>query len=150
MYICIIRHGEANSSIIDRKQGLSHVGMEQARKIGKFIGSKQPNLREIWHSPKLRAKETAVIIRERLGKSLPLVENSGLLPHGDVMSIASELEVLKRNIIIVSHLPFVAELAEYILKSSFQGFVKGFPPCGAVLIDLSSPESPGLVWFTEP
>ena len=73
-----MRHGESTSDIEDRFGGdyddhLTEKGKEQAEKLAEKLLNKEIEI--IFSSPKLRAKETAEILRESLGCNLEIVDN---------------------------------------------------------------------------
>lgn len=71
----------------------------------------------VWHSPFLRARQTA----ERVAAALSvtsLVEQEGLTPYGSASRVADELFATSaRRMLIVSHLPLLPELCAALLDA---------------------------------
>lgn len=76
--IFLIRHGETTGDIEDRFGGdyddhLTDKGIRQARELSRFLESKSIEI--VFHSPRLRAKETAKIVGENLKIPLRVVND---------------------------------------------------------------------------
>jgi phosphohistidine phosphatase SixA len=85
----------------------------------------------VWHSPKTRAVETTRIFLEASGNSDAVCEETqGLKPEADVEGMLRDLEDFKgTSLLLVTHLPFVAELAHALLDGQANGD-HAFPTAG--------------------
>lgn len=119
MPLYLVRHAHAVSEDEDRKRPLSERGRAQTRTLASFFGKNQLfNPAHVWHSPLLRARETAEILLNSLGSEAPLVETSGLLPEDDPLEIANRLQAFNMavNVAIVGHQPYLGALATFLLR----------------------------------
>ena len=67
MKLYLIQHGEAKSKEEDSERPLNETGIENSKKVSNFISRMDLDISEVWHSTKLRAKETAMIFAGNLG-----------------------------------------------------------------------------------
>lgn len=119
MPLYLVRHAHAVTEQENRKRPLSERGREQARALAAFF--KNNSLftpAHVWHSPLLRARETAEILLNNLESEAALVETPGLLPEDDPAQIASRLQTLPAaiNVALVGHLPHLGALATLLLR----------------------------------
>ena len=78
MKIYLVRHGETTADVEDRYGGdyddhLTEKGTKQAKDLAKVLSGKGIEL--IYHSPKIRAVETAQIVAAELKVPLFVMEN---------------------------------------------------------------------------
>jgi broad specificity phosphatase PhoE len=78
MKIYLIRHGETTGDLEDRYGGdyddhLSSNGINQVQELGNKLKNK--NFQMIYHSPRIRASETAKIVSDITGSPMQKVEN---------------------------------------------------------------------------
>jgi len=121
MKLYLIRHGEAESENAGqagrrfREPGsLTDKGRKAVLKAAQHLKKLRPEITEIWHSVKLRAKQTADIISQELDID-NVYKKEGLAPNDP---IERYIEKLDENIAIVSHLPFLPKLASFLLFGS--------------------------------
>ncbi|MBC8276855.1 MAG: phosphohistidine phosphatase SixA [FCB group bacterium] len=150
MLLLIIRHGEANNPVLDPKKGLSEKGVRQAEKIAGFLRKQQSGISEIWHSPKQRAFQTAGVIAEILEPEPALVKRNNLNPENAVEPVVQDLEMLDRNLIIVSHLPFVDRLASFLATYNYNSSLFKFSTCGSVCLEKSDSSFWRIRWVISP
>ncbi len=122
----IMRHGLAENQFdSDFTRQLSQVGKQQALAVAQQIKSDSDVLpSDMLVSPFARTQATATIVHKALGLVKPF-ETDEMLVHfadhrllGDFL-LASNYE----NLIIVSHMPIVAELCQYLMPGcSIYGF----------------------------
>lgn len=120
MRVLIMRHGDAVDGFDDAARELSKDGEDEARAAGKFLAAVKSAPDVVWHSPLVRAAQTARLAASACGASPKLVERSGLRPGDDPYEIARELERMSgdETLMIVSHLPFVGRLASVLACGS--------------------------------
>ncbi|MCX5751790.1 MAG: phosphohistidine phosphatase SixA [Candidatus Saganbacteria bacterium] len=113
MRIYLVRHGDAVLEEDDPARPLSAIGRAEADAAAILLQGERAEIDEIWHSTRLRAKETAQIIAERLGVN-NVLEKKGLSPYDPVFPIADQIKKSRKNILIASHMPFLGKLASLI------------------------------------
>ena len=111
MKLYLVRHGVAVSPDVNPLRPLHAVGIAETQKVATYIKGCNIEIDEIIHSPKLRAKQTAMILEKTVAPDLTLIEReSGLSPNDDLVSILEEIKLFDRNVMIVGHLPFMDRL----------------------------------------
>ncbi len=147
MRVCLVRHGEARSKEEDPERHLTERGVEEARRIAKFLKRVGIGVEEVLHSGKTRARETAEIVASELGARVS--EAEGLNPLDDPSEWASRLGEVEEDVVLVGHLPHLSRLAGLLLTGAPSEFVKlssGGALClersegGWVLVYLVSPD----------
>lgn len=121
MIVYLVRHGEAVPAETDPARPLSEKGRaeveETARRLRDSLtslgASQGAKVDEIWHSGKLRAKQTAEIITRVLNVA-KVIEKKGLKPDDDPAPIADLLRKTDKTILIAGHLPFIPKLATFL------------------------------------
>lgn len=115
----IIRHADALDAPEDAERMLSPRGRQQVDLLAKFLrksGEFQPA--EFWHSPLIRAKETAELLAEGVRSKARVMEVSGLRPENDPATIAGRLSGHDRSIAVVGHDPHLTGLATLLVTGS--------------------------------
>jgi phosphohistidine phosphatase len=109
MLVYLVRHGEAVPEQVDPTRPLSEKGRAEVEETAKGLRDQGAKVEEIWHSGKLRAKQTAEIIALALGVE-KVLEKPGLKPDDSVEPIAGLLRQTNKSILIAGHLPFIPKL----------------------------------------
>lgn len=118
MELYLVRHGEAVSKYEDPRRPLSAKGRDEVARVAKYAVQKGVKVRQIWHSGKERAKETADLLGDFLNPPEGVIKMDGLMPHDDVIPIARLLTKQPDALVVVGHLPFLAHLANYLLTGN--------------------------------
>jgi phosphohistidine phosphatase len=116
MQIYLIRHAHALDGDDDAARPLSAKGRRQIRTMASHLrraGLLQTN--ELWHSPLVRARDTARLLAEGLRVQAKLVKTDGLEPCADLTPVAQRLARLRRPIAIIGHEPHLSALATRLL-----------------------------------
>jgi len=148
MRLYLVQHGKALSEDIDPKRPLSEEGKKDTERIAKFLKGKI-DLDVIWHSEKLRTKETAQTLAEYLLPKEGLKELKRLLPLDPVESLLRKIIGERKNIMIVSHLPFLQKLSSLILTGSENYNLINFSQAGCVYLE-EREEIFGISWVVTP
>ncbi len=99
--------------------------------VAEFFKKHHYSIDTLWHSPKTRAAQTAEIFLNIAGGiGVKKEEKAELKPEGDVNKILSELNGLSGGaLLLVTHLPFVEELASQLAADSPHAKIS-FPTAG--------------------
>ncbi len=117
MRIIIMRHGEA--IIADGDRVLSARGKEEVRKNAAIL-CEEYHLDAVVSSPKTRALQTAELVITESGLDLGRNICDELTPSGDCVEALDYVKGIcgeYQTVLLVSHLPLVQYLAEYLLGS---------------------------------
>jgi phosphohistidine phosphatase len=116
MQVFILRHAHAADGADDAARPLSVKGRRQVRRMAAFLkrGERMP-AREFWHSPLVRARDTALLLGARLGGEVKLVEVAGLESAANPAIMARRLQKVQRPVVVVGHEPHLSALATLLL-----------------------------------
>jgi phosphohistidine phosphatase len=119
--IYVVRHAHAIDGEDDDARPLSDKGRKQIRRMAAFLRWNQLlATAEYWHSPAVRAQDTAERFARRLKTRAKLVEVAGLR-HGDNPAImAKRLATLRRPVALFGHEPHLSALISLLLAGRAQ------------------------------
>ena len=107
MTLILVRHGEALPDSLNPKRPLSDRGIADIRRIATFLKNSGIPLEQIFHSTKLRARQTAEVIQKTVSPRSVIREIPGLEPDDPVDPMVSAAEEWTKNTVVVGHLPFL-------------------------------------------
>ena len=111
MHIYLIRHAHAEDGEDDAARPLSAKGRRQIRKMASgLLKGGLLATEEFWHSPLVRARDTAGLLAGKLAGQARLVEVAGLEPGAVPAKMAIRLNGLRRRVAVVGHEPFLSTL----------------------------------------
>lgn len=113
MKLYLVQHGEAKAESEDPERPLTDRGKSEVNRVSKMAEKMAVQPAKIYHSGKLRAKQTAEILAGPL--KCPAEVASGLNPMDDVRLWADRVAKGKEDLMLVGHLPFQEKLASYLL-----------------------------------
>mgnify|MGYP003871286881 CR=1 FL=1 len=121
MEAIIIQHGEAVDSSVNQERPLSQKGRNQCNKFAEFLHiiNWKPDI--ILHSGILRAYESAAIVAEKFDCQVAI--SNSINPKDNPDAIIQYLLQEKRNIIVVTHKPFIDVLIARVLSTSQTGIM---------------------------
>ncbi len=132
----IIRHAHAVDLVPDHARTLSSKGRSQLARLADFLsqgGDFTPD--EIWHSPLVRARETAMVLAGALKLTQPLRETPGLLSDADPHVIATALIESERSIAVIGHEPHLGALASLLITGKMSRPVVVMNTSAALAVD---------------
>lgn len=133
--IILGRHGLSTSTLENPERPLAIAGRQHAEQMSSWLDGCGYEVEEIIHSAKLRARQTAKIFGSRLGLHAAHVrEVAGLKPHDHPAPVADNIEVDRRSIMIVSHLPFLNRLASLMLVGDPERIQFQFSDAGVLIL----------------
>ena len=155
MDIYLVQHAQAKSTsktqrvlFLKREWQTLRERSAYAEKLGFAID-------RIYHSGKLRAKQTAEILARHLGVADKVETKKGLDPSDSVAPIRDWLGRLSsegiRNILIVGHLPFLDKLTSLLVAGTEDAHVVAFQNAGIVkLVPKSAGSGYSIQWIITP
>ncbi|MBW2291600.1 MAG: phosphohistidine phosphatase SixA [Deltaproteobacteria bacterium] len=127
MDLYIVRHGEAASGANDAARRLTDHGRSEVEKIAQAMSQRGVSIRQIRHSGRARARETAEIIGSHLEPPAGVVAIAGIHPDDPVEPIALSLFGERESLMLVGHLPFVARMVAHLTAGSADRRSMNFP-----------------------
>ncbi|MBA7704764.1 hypothetical protein ES703_113582 [subsurface metagenome] len=115
MTLYLVQHAEAKPREDDHQRPLSDQGRADIQKVAAFLGDRGIPVSRIIHSGKLRARQTAETLAERLKATGGVSETDGLAPLDDPAVWDGRLSELNENLMLVGHLPHMGKLAALLV-----------------------------------
>ena len=116
MRLYLVQHAEAKSKEEDPSRPLSRKGREDMRKVAKYAEKHLGiQVMQIFHSGKLRAKQTAEILAKHVHPEKGTTIAEDLEPLADPKAWESQLSETSEDTMIVGHLPHLSKLASHLL-----------------------------------
>jgi phosphohistidine phosphatase len=139
MNIYLLRHAQAESSYPDSQRVLSAKGRDDAERLGHFLRSKETAQPEVlWCSPYRRAQETAATILNAWGGAVEQRRDEACLePDMNPASIAEDLLVLERDVLVVGHNPNITILASLLLSAERGRMRTNFNTCNMACLSVA-------------
>ena len=125
----LVHHAEAAESQVDPQRPLTGAGRQHAERLAGEAARRGVRPAAIWHSGKLRARQTAEIFWRACNPLAELTAVRGLQPTDPVDWIRDRL-LEEQDVMIVGHLPHLPKLLETLVRESRQ-----FPTHGLVALE---------------
>lgn len=153
MFIYLMRHAEAldigsNGVRSDSERPLSSYGKECASFMGQTLKQQNIPIDVIFSSPLKRAIETAGALQ----LDAQIINTPYLTPSGSIPDLCQQIQAEKKNILVVSHIPYLEILASYLLSASENLEIKFYKSaiCAIEIFDLPPKGIGVLHWMTNP
>ena len=152
MKVYLVRHGQAVAPQVDPSQPLSDQGRSEIKNVARTLKNMNTNLSAIYHSGKLRAEETAMILAGALetGKA---TKTTGLAPNDEPAEALELIGASDGNIMLVGHLPLLERLLRALVKPGPDEKLPGFDTGTIVALEpvencwrVSRTLGPHMIW----
>jgi phosphohistidine phosphatase len=150
MKLFLVQHGQQIPEEQDSSEPLSEKGIADVAAVAKWAQQAGVTIDEIFHSAKLRAKQTAEIFAEYLSPPREIEEKEGLKPLDDITSWLDTLEYYQGNLMLVGHLPFMSKLASFLLAHTQDEQPVRFQQGGLVCIEKDEDDAWHLLYAVTP
>jgi phosphohistidine phosphatase len=150
MDLYLVQHAEAKSDQEDPLRPLSTKGREDMVRVAAYLSQLNIPGNKIFHSTKLRAKQTAEILFEHLRPTKGMSEADGLSPLDEPAIWAERLRDLPDGVILVGHLPHLARIASLLLCGDIDKNIVSFRMAGVVCLKGDDSGSWSLQWMLTP
>lgn len=135
MELYLIQHAQAHTKEEDRERSLNPDGQKTIGIISTHLKRLGLRTHIIYHSTKLRSRQTA----EEYAKVIPswrgCIERQGFGPNDDIGPVMEELGSSRKAVAIVGHLPFLSRLASALLSGDPERDVIKFQNAGVVKLE---------------
>ena len=136
MKLFLLQHGDALAREADPRRPLSGSGRRDIERLGTFLcGSTILDVKQVYHSDKLRARETALCLAGICGDPLPVAEYAGLAALDSAAALAGEIANWTDNILIVSHVPLLPKLVSRLICEADEPEIVRFQPGTLVCLE---------------
>ncbi|MFC1568863.1 phosphohistidine phosphatase SixA, partial [bacterium] len=131
MFVILVRHGRAESGYTNPERPLTSKGKNDIEMLGKYLYKESVQVDQVWHSGICRAQQTAEILAKHLSFKNDLIQMSNLSPNSNPETIRIALNAEAKNILLVSHLPFIDYLSNLMITGNMEADLIHFPPGSA-------------------
>ena len=132
----LIRHADAVDGDVDAERPLSAKGLGQVTRLARFLkvfGALE--VREVWHSPLVRARQTAAGIVDGAGWGVAPREMKGLLADDPPGILAAQLRDAVLPLALVGHNPHLESLATLLATGAAQPCAFLFRKCAILALE---------------
>ena len=106
----LVQHGKAASEVEDPARPLTEEGRDEVQRVAASVAKLNLQVSTIYHSGKLRAKQTAELFAHVLAPA-SVEEIEGLAPLDDPAVAKALIERTDQPLMLVGHLPHLSRLA---------------------------------------
>ena len=131
--IYLVHHADAAPPDVDPQRHLTPAGRAAARGLASRVAARGVRPVEIWHSGKLRARQTGEAFRLACDPLAPFTMVRGLQPADPSDIMADTLAGETRDLMLVGHMPHIARLLRRMLGRVGENV--GFPTHGVVAVE---------------
>jgi len=149
MKLYLVQHGEATPEEVDPSRPLTARGSSDVERMARFARQAPVRIPLIWHSGKLRARQTSELLAVSLQPPEGIREVSGLNPNDPIEPMLEQLAASQADLMIVGHLPFLAKLASTLLLGSVADII-AFRQGGIVCLERGQDRRWRLAWMLTP
>jgi phosphohistidine phosphatase len=128
--VFLVHHAEAAEAVVDPQRGLTEDGRRHADRLARAAAARGITPVAIWHSGKLRARQTAAAFLLSCNPFAELSAIRGLQPADPPEWIRDVLRAEERDVMLVGHLPNLARVLELLI-----GAPLSFPAHGLVAVE---------------
>lgn len=129
----LVHHAEAVDGIIDPQRPLTDRGRAHAEMLAVRVASRAVKPSVIWHSGKLRARQTAEYFWRACNPLATFAATHGLQPDDPPHWIAGVVDGDPRDIMLVGHMPHLQRLLEVLTRRGQAA--SAFPAHGCVAME---------------
>jgi phosphohistidine phosphatase len=133
MFLFLVHHGDAIAADVDSRRPLSEAGLRAVEELAEQAAARGVRPVKIWHSGKLRARQTAEIFWRLCNPFAEFTAVRGLQPADMPQMLRDSLLGENRDVMVVGHMPNIARVLA--LLTSGEDADAAFPPHGLVALD---------------
>jgi phosphohistidine phosphatase len=128
MRLYLVQHGEAVPENEDPERPLTVRGREDIHRLGGYLAAAGVHVNRIVHSGKLRASDSAAMLREAVGREADVEVMKGMLPKDSPVFLAEAAATWKGDTLVVGHEPFMNRLVSRLVLGAEQPSLVEFNP----------------------
>ena len=150
MKLYLSQHGEAHSKEQDPNRPLTSKGVDDVENVAQFLKQAGVQVKQIIHSGKLRARQTAEHLAKQLADDIEL-ETTGIInPNDSPETFAWQIGSWQGDTLIVGHLPFMARLVSHLINGEKEPLMVAFQPGSVVCLERINNEHWVINWMIRP
>jgi len=133
--VYLVHHADAVGPEVDPQRPLSALGLQQADELARLAAGHGVVPQIIWHSGKLRARQTAEILQRRCAALAPMSAERDLQPTDPPEWMRDRLAGEAGAVMLVGHFPHLPRLLALMVGGPSGQTAAGFPPHGLVALE---------------
>ena len=133
MFLYLVHHGDALGPDVDPRRPLSSQGRAEVDRIAAQAAELGARPAIVWHSGKLRAKQTAEAFWRACNALAELSATRDLQPDDPPQWMRDRLRAEARDILIAGHFPYLPRLLALLVSGGEAGV--SFPEHGIVALE---------------
>jgi phosphohistidine phosphatase len=133
VFLYLVHHGDAVGPEVDPRRPLSAAGRAEVERIAAQAAGLGAKPAVVWHSGKLRAKQTAEAFWRACNALAELSASRDLQPDDPPQWMRDRLRAEPRDILIAGHFPYLPRLLALLVTGGEAGVV--FPEHGIVALE---------------
>src|SRR3954470_16526050 len=141
MHVFLIHHGDAVGPDVDPRRPLSSAGAADVERVAAKAAANGAKPQVVWHSGKLRAKQTAEALWQACNPLAELSATRDVQPDDPPQWMRDRLRGETRDILIAGHFPYLPRLLALLVTGGEAG--SDFPQHGVVAL---STADEGATW----
>jgi len=150
MKVYLLQHGDSLSKDIHQERPLSEKGQKDIESLGRFLSSLNIQVACVWHSGKLRAKQTAEKLTKVSSIQCHIEAHNGLEPSDEITSIVKELDQRTEDLMLVGHMPFFGKLVSQLIAHDESKPIVLFEPGSMVCLERVDTKDWHINWMLSP
>ncbi len=150
MRLYLVRHGDALTGDLDPARPLSDEGREQVAVLAAFLARRGLAVARVYHSGKLRARQTAEALAAAVAPGATPEELAGLNPNDPVEDLLPALSDWTDDSLIAGHLPHLSNLATRLLAGRAVPAGMRFEAAAAACLQRNGEGEWSLLWLVDP
>ena len=151
MKLFLVQHAESKHKEEDPTRPLSERGWKDIKKMAKHAEEHlHIDVRQIFHSSKLRAEQTAKVLAEHLNPPEGVTTDRNLEPLADPKAWKKRLVETTEDVMLIGHLPHLSKLASSLLFGNENEEVIAFRMGGIVCLQRDQQYRWTIQWVITP
>jgi phosphohistidine phosphatase len=146
----LVQHAEAKKESEDPTRGLTDKGFRDIALIALFAHDQGMAVSRIYHSGIKRAQQTAQALADKVHPKEGLSEADWLAPMDDPIIWGERLSHMHEDIMLVSHLPYLAKLASLLLCGDASKNIVEFKNAGILCLKRFDDGHWAVKWMVTP
>ena len=133
--LVLVHHGDAIGPEVDSMRPLSATGRAASAGLAAAAAARGASPDQVWHSGKLRARQTAEIFWRACNPLAAFSAARGLQPTDPPGWMKDELAGDSRSVLLVGHMPHIARLLGVLCGEQPDNAAPDFPLHGCVALE---------------
>lgn len=150
MNLYLVQHGEALSREADPGRPLSPTGEHDVALLTETLHKSGVTVNRVLHSGKMRARQTAELLAEKLLLEGEVEAIEGINPNDPVEAFSSKVRKLENETMVVGHLPFMAKLVSYLTTGGEGLDIVDYKPGSVVCLEQDAEQKWRICWMLRP